>query len=150
MTADRVIGKGNEVPWRISDDLRLFKKITTGNIVVMGKNTWCSIPERYRPLEGRTNIIVSSTLDRQHGAFVCRGIDSALKEAENHNGEIFCIGGAQLYGEMIRLSDEMHISWVKRPFDGDKMFPEIDFDEWDTASSVDYPEFTYKRYVRKR
>lgn len=149
MTADRVIGKGNEIPWHIRDDLRLFKQITTGNIVIMGRHTWDSIPVSSRPLPNRTNIIVSTTLQAQHGAIICRGVSEALKEAENQKGEVFCVGGAKLYAEMIKIAETMHISWVKKAYQGDKIFPEIDAKTWDIHASVDYPEFTYKRYARR-
>ncbi len=150
MTSERVIGNGNEIPWHIRDDLKLFKRITTGNIVIMGKNTWESIPVTARPLRGRTNIIVSTTLPMQHGAMVCRSVPDALNEAEKQNGEIFCVGGAQLYAEMIGVAEIMHISWIKAAYVGDKIFPEIDFSEWRIEASADYPEFRYIKYARRK
>ena len=149
MTSDRVIGRGNEIPWHIRDDLKLFKQITSGNIVIMGRNTWESIPPASRPLQGRTNIIVSTTLQAQHAAIVCRSVYDALNEAEKHDGMVFCVGGAQLYAEMIEIAETMHISWVKKAYEGDKIFPEIDAKVWEVMTSVDYPEFTYRKYVRR-
>ena len=149
MTSDRVIGRGDEIPWHIRDDLRLFKQITTGNIVVMGRNTWESIPVASRPLPGRTNIIISTTMQAQQGVIVCRGIPAALSEAEKHIGDVFCVGGSQLYAEMIGIAETMHISWVKKAYEGDKVFPEIDPKIWNIMATSDYPEFTYIKYVRR-
>ncbi len=148
MTKDRVIGEGGQVPWNISDDMKLFKSITEGNTVIMGKTTWFSIPSMFRPLPGRANIIVSTKLEEQMGAKVCRSVDEAVTEAKKNNKGIFCIGGAKLYAAMLPLADTMCISWVKEEYEGDTYFPEVNFKEWKEIETKEFPDFVFKKYVK--
>lgn len=148
MTKDRTIGDKNSIPWHISGEMKLFRELTMGNSVIMGRSTWLSLPDRFRPLPGRVNIIVSRTMDRQQGATVCRSVDEALHVAGSGTGEAFCIGGAQLYRAMLPLAQVLHVSWVKKGYIGDVHFPEVDFTEWKETMSRDFEEFTYKRYAR--
>ena len=148
MTKDRVIGEGGMIPWHIAEDMKLFKTLTTGGTVIMGKTTWLSLPEQFRPLPGRANIIVSTTLGEQAGAKVCRSVDAAIKEAKKNNNEIYCMGGGKLYAAMVSLADTMYISWVKGDYDGDTYFPEIDFARWKEVEAKGYPDFIFKKYSR--
>jgi len=148
MTSKRVIGKNGELPWNIPEDVQLFKNITRKQTVIMGKTTWLSIPEKFRPLPGRTNIIVSSTMAPQKDAIVCKSIDQALMEAKRVGPDAFCIGGAQIYAEMLPLADVLHISWVKKDYEGDAYFPEIDFSQWNNVETKEFQDFTYKKYLR--
>ncbi len=148
MTRDRVIGRDGKIPWHLKDDMALFKKLTVGNTVIMGKTTWLSLPDKFRPLPDRTNIVVSGTLPDQDGAVVCRSVDEALNEAKGSDGEAFCIGGAQLYKAMLPLADVLHVSWVKKDYDGDARFPDVDFSKWREVESQDLDGFTYRRYAR--
>jgi dihydrofolate reductase len=148
MTKDMVIGQNGEVPWHIADDMKLFKSLTEGNTVIMGKTTWLSIPEQFRPLPGRANIVVSTTLEQQPDAKVCKSVDDAVKEAKKSTKEIYCIGGAKLYAAMLPLADTMYISWVKEAYDGDTYFPNMDFKEWKEERSREFPDFVLKKYSR--
>lgn len=148
MTRDRVIGEGGMIPWHIADDMRLFKAITTGGTVIMGKTTWLSLPEQFRPLPGRANIIVSTTLADQTGAKVCRSVDDAVREAKKNSNEIYCMGGGKLYASMLPMADMIYLSLVKRDYDGDTYFPEIDLSKWKEVDSKDYPDFVFKKYSR--
>ena len=148
MTKDRVIGEGGQIPWHIADDMRMFKTLTQGSTVIMGKTTWLSIPDRFRPLPGRANIIVSTTLDKQEGAKVCKSVDEALKEAKKNKNEIYCIGGARLYAAMLPLADTMYISWIRKEYDGDAYFPAVDFNKWKEADAKEFPDFVFKKYLR--
>ena len=148
MTKNRVIGEGGDVPWHIADDMRLFKSLTEGNTVIMGKTTWRSIPDGFRPLPSRTNIIVSTTLEEQAGAKVCKSVDDAVREAKKNGKGIFCIGGAKLYSAMLPLADTMYVSWIKESYEGDTYFPEFNLKEWKEIETKDYPEFIFKKYSR--
>ncbi len=148
MTKNRVIGKQGRIPWHIKEDMELFRRLTLGSTVIMGRNTWESLPERFRPLPQRVNIIVSTTLSVQEGAVVCKSVEKALEVAKSHGLDVYCIGGAQLYRSMLLLADTMHISLIKEDFDGDTYFPEIDFSKWQEAYSEDFPQFIYKKYKR--
>ncbi len=148
MTKDRVIGVHGELPWQIADDMRLFRSLTEGSTVIMGKTTWLSIPDKFRPLPGRANIIVSTTLEKQPGAKVCRSVDEALREARKNSNEIYCMGGARLYAAMLPLADTMYISWVKEDYDGDAYFPEVNFKEWKEEEAKDFADFVFRKYSR--
>ena len=149
MTKDRVIGKNGTLPWHIHDDAKLFKDLTSDNTVIMGRNTWLSLPDKYKPLPNRVNIIVSSTLPGQKGAIVCKTIEEAFEVARGYGNDVFCIGGAQLYAAMLPLADALHISWIKGSYDGDTYFPKIDFSLWEEQEAKDFDGFTYRRYARK-
>lgn len=148
MTKDGVIGKGGQIPWHIPEDMKLFKSLTEGNTVIMGKTTWLSLPEKFRPLPKRYNIIVSTTLPKQNGATVCRNMEEAIEEANTNGKEIYCIGGAQVYFSMLPLADSMCISWVRKSYEGDIHFPEFNLEEWKVEEAKEFPDFVFKRYSR--
>ncbi|MBI5804958.1 dihydrofolate reductase [candidate division TA06 bacterium] len=146
MTRDRVIGLNGRMPWHISDDLKLFKKITLGGTVIMGRTTFESIG---KPLPGRNNIVVSATVKEIPGATVCQGFEKAVKKAEALGSKIFFIGGASIYKQALPLADAMHISWVNQEYAGDTHFPEFNPDLWQEKEKNEYPEFTHVLYQRK-
>jgi len=148
MTKDRIIGKDGSIPWKITEDMALFRELTIGSTVIMGRKTWISIPERNRPLSRRVNIIVSSTLPEQKGAIVCKSVEESFEVARSYDNDVFCIGGAKLYAAMLPFADELHISWVKDSYEGDTRFPRVNFSQWKEQETKDFEEFTYKRYVR--
>lgn len=149
MTKNRVIGAGNALPWKISEEIKLFKKLTENNAVIMGKNTWLSLPQKFRPLPNRLNIIVSKTLGKQEGAVVCKTIEKALEVSHEMKKEIYCIGGAKLFYSMLPISQNLHISWIKKNYTGDTYFPNIDFSKWEEKHRKEFSEFTYVQYLRK-
>ncbi len=148
MTQKRVIGKNGSLPWHLKDDMKVFKEKTTGQTVVMGKNTWLSLPEKFRPLPNRNNLVLSTTLSETSGAIVCKSVEEALEKAEKLGKEVFCIGGARLYETLLSQAQVLHISWVKENFEGDTYFPEINFKEWSEVESKEFDDFVYKKYVR--
>ena len=153
MTFDRVIGKGNSLPWHIPEDFELFKKITSGNTVVMGRKTYNSIGH---PLPGRDNIIVSSSMNAKEVSVmrgnkklvVCKALEEALDCASKHK-KVFFIGGAKIYEQALMISDEMYISWVKKNYVGDVYFPKVNFNEWECDSISNYEDFSQMHYRRK-
>lgn len=150
MTEDYVIGKDGGIPWRIKQDMELFKKLTMGNTVIMGRRTWESLPQKFRPLPGRNNIIVSSTMGEVEGARVCRSLEEGMEIAEEYGKEVFCIGGAQLYGAALPVADFLHISMVKLKYGGDTLFPKVNWDEWSLVKREEFEEFIYGEYSRRR
>ena len=149
MTKGRVIGKDNSLPWDILEEKKLFRELTKNKAVVMGRNTWLSIPEKHRPLSDRINIIVSRTLPEQRGAIVCKSVEEAVGRANRLGKEVYCIGGAQIYAAMLPMTQFLHISWIKKTYEGDAYFPDINFNDWQEQGTRDFAEFTYKRYTRK-
>ena len=148
LTKDRVIGRDNAIPWHISGDLKLFKRVTMGHTLVMGRKTFESIGGR--PLPGRKNIVVSRTLPETGGIDVCRTFEGALDLAESFGGETFIAGGAALYRQALPLADVLMLSHIKRNYAGDIHFPEFDGGEWDVESEEDHPEFVFVIYKRKK
>lgn len=117
---NNVIGAGLEIPWKLSEDMKLFKRLTLGSVVIMGKRTWVSLG---RPLKERTNIVVSRSLKAAEGAAVVASLDEALIEASKEQKEVFIIGGRQLYEEGLKKADRLYLSRVHQSPEGDVFFP---------------------------
>lgn len=127
------IGKDNRLPWRFKDDLLFFSKTTTSNgnnAVIMGKNTWLSLPG---PLKNRMNIVVSSTMKSTDGITIAKTIESAIAIAENAGRDtLWVIGGASIYEWFLNYknTDELVVSKIPGKYECDVFFPEIDLAKW--------------------
>ncbi|WYW02635.1 dihydrofolate reductase [Pseudomonas phage vB_PpuM-Peetri] len=160
MGKNRVIGKDNTLPWHVPADLKRFKDLTMGKPVVMGRNTWDSLPDKVRPLPGRLNIILSNTLPAGtdiHGTVVCTTVSSVinhLNELESKPEDVFIIGGAKLYALMLEydLVDKMYLTFVDQEVpDGDAFFPEFNRMDWNvTSSDLDYSDRTLFKVFERR
>jgi dihydrofolate reductase len=148
MTKNRVIGNNGTLLWNLKEDMKLFKELTTNNIVIMGRKTWESIPKKFRPLPNRKNIVVSKSLNRVDGAEVASSTLDAINLARSNAGQIYIIGGSAIYESFLKEADFLHISHVKKEYEGDTYFPEINFDEWRIIEEKEFEEFTYKKYER--
>jgi dihydrofolate reductase len=111
---DRVIGKDNDIPWRIKEDFQYFKTMTDGCTVIMGKNTWLSLPEKSRPLPGRRNIVLSRSPESfEHtGAEVFPDLESALAALKDEK-VVWIIGGAGVYASAMPFASEIHVTNVR-------------------------------------
>jgi dihydrofolate reductase len=125
-----VIGHANELLWKLPEDMAFFKRTTLGNPVIMGRRTWDSIPPRFRPLQGRTNIVVTRQAGwHADGALVAHGFEQALDTAlesvaaNAHGSRAFVIGGAELYALALPHADELVLTEIDRDFEGDARFP---------------------------
>ncbi len=122
------IGKGNKLLWHISEDLRYFKKVTTGYPVIMGRKTWESLG---RPLPGRRNIVISRSLKSLSGAEVFSSLEESLEVLKDFNGEIFIIGGGEIYRQALPIAQKLYLTRVHiTAADADTFFPAISPDEW--------------------
>lgn len=131
------IGKDNQLLCHLSDDLKHFKKITSGHTVIMGKNTFLSIG---KPLPDRRNIVISSSMEQDlDGVEVLRSLDDLKPFIEDEN-ENFIIGGASIYRQMLPKCDKLYITQMHKDFDGDTFFPEIKDTEWKEVSREKGPE----------
>lgn len=127
----RVIGKDNQLPWHIPEDLAYFKKHTVGKGIVMGRNTYESIG---RPLPKRRNIVVTRNTEYQiEGAEVVHSLDQAIQLAEEFHEEVMVIGGEQVFRTILPRADRLYITLIKKTFEGDTFFPEYG-DEWQAVS----------------
>lgn len=137
---NNVIGKNNQLVWHLPADMNYFRGKTIEHCVIMGRKNYDSIPDKFRPLSGRTNIIIT----RQKkffapGCIVVNSIKSALEEASNRNEtECFIIGGAEIYKQTIGICDYLYYTKVHASFDGDAFFPAVDWSKWEQMSQKDF------------
>ena len=129
-----VIGSGNTIPWRVPEDMARFRALTMGHPVVMGRRTWDSLPDRFRPLPGRRNIVVT-----HNPAWAAEGADraSSLEDALALLGDeeqVFVIGGAELYALALPLADELQLTEIEADVDGDVFFPLLDAADFEEMS----------------
>lgn len=125
-----VIGRDNALLWSLPEDMRHFRAVTLGAPVIMGRKTWASLPERFRPLPGRRNIVLSrNPRFEAPGADVVAGLDEALALARREAApRVFVIGGEQIYREALPRADELMLTEIERDFDGDAHFPAFGHD----------------------
>ena len=129
------IGKDGSLPWRMSSDLKRFKELTSGggfNAVVMGRKTWDSLPDQYRPLPERTNIVMSRDSGLQIDGAEVALYDGRAVEIGYSEGcdELWVIGGAEIYELMIQRCEEIHVTTVHTSVEGDARFPDWDRSQW--------------------
>lgn len=127
-----VIGRNGGLAWKISDDMKRFRALTTGKPVVMGRKTYDSIG---KPLPNRANIVVSRSMAPADGVIVVRDVDAALARAREEAlrmgaDEICIIGGAEIYRKLLAHADRIHLTEVAADIDGDTHFPMLDPDAW--------------------
>lgn len=149
------IGKSNNLPWHLPEDLKHFKQLTTGHAVVMGKRTFESLPKG--PLPHRKNIVLTSVMSEgvNEGYYEADSLEDALYLCE-HEDIVFIMGGATVYKQCIDKVDSMYITWVHNDFTADTYFPKINFEEWKEISREDheadeknpYP-YSFSVYERK-
>ncbi|MBU2582014.1 MAG: dihydrofolate reductase [Alphaproteobacteria bacterium] len=133
-----VIGRNGGLPWRLSSDLKLFRRLTMGKPIIMGRKTWVSLPKR--PLDGRDNIVVTRDLAFEaEGAHVAADTEHALRlgqalAGERGAGEVAVIGGAAIYEALIDAADRIYLTAVHGEPDGDTTFPVFDLTGWRIVS----------------
>lgn len=136
-----VIGKDNDLPWSLPDDMKYFMQTTSRHHVIMGRKNYESIPEKFRPLPNRTNIVVTHQRDYQApGCVVVHSIDSALAVArQGDDEEIFIIGGAGIFSQSLEVTQRMYLTEIDAVVDGDIFFPEYDPSDWIETSRRHHP-----------
>lgn len=160
MDEDGAIGKNDALPWRLKSDMERFRKLTEGdgfNSVIMGRKTWDSLPETFRPLPDRVNIVMSRDTEwSDEGAinalYVGRAIEIAFAEGSE---ECWIIGGSQIYSIFLDRVDEIHLTEVHTTGSGDVKFPEWNKSEWtqeiiETVDSDDDNQFSSTYSVWKK
>ncbi|TCK19329.1 dihydrofolate reductase [Thiogranum longum] len=127
MAQNHVIGRDNQLPWRLPADLQHFKALTMGKPVIMGRKTWESLG---RPLPGRTNIVITRDVGYQaEGCVVVHSVEQALEVAAGSD-EAMVIGGANLYRQLLDRADRLYLTLVKADVEGDTWFPEFNLTQW--------------------
>lgn len=152
MSENRVIGRDNDLPWHIPHDLKRFKAITSGHIVIMGRKTFDSIG---KPLPNRPNIVVTRQNVSIPGVEVASSIDSALKKAKelakSPSEEIFILGGGEIYKQTVEQADKIYLTVVHTEVKGDAYFPEFDESKFRITFEESHSEpipFTFRDYSR--
>jgi len=149
MASNRVIGRNGELPWRLPEDLKWFRKLTLGHPVIMGRATYASIGSK--PLPGRRNIVLSRAgFDPGHSDVEVLPSIEALRARVAALGEdVFLIGGAALYGSLLAECDTLYLSLIHAAVEGDAVFPPFEDDFILAEVLAEYPEFEVRRYVRR-
>ena len=130
MAANRAIGINNQLIWHNSNDLKHFKKVTSGHCVIMGHNTWLSLPGQ-KALPNRRNIVISDRLDEApEGYELATSIPQALEMAANED-EVFIMGGGSIYEQFLPKADRLYLTRLDKEFEADTFFPYLNLDEWD-------------------
>ena len=151
---NHAIGFNNNLLWHIPEDLKRFKKITTGHKIILGKRTYVSLPGQVRPLPNRTSIVITDDpQDDFEGCITVYSIEEAMKQCDPDE-ECFIIGGGMVYRQFLPLADKLYITRVRAAFEADVFFPEIDPELWEEARveppldperKMDYSFITYLR-----
>ncbi len=154
-SSNGAIGRDGSIPWRIPEDLAHFKTITLDSIVVMGRKTWDSLPQRFRPLSSRTNVVVTRQKGwSAEGAIAVDSIDSAL--SVDPVRDTWVIGGAELYDATIGFADRLEVTELRDAIDGDRFGPAIGA-EWTVsrtepstgwATSTTGLDYRWRSYLR--
>jgi dihydrofolate reductase len=153
MDENRAIGKDNKLPWHLPEDLKFFKRMTMGHPIVMGRKTHDSIG---KPLPGRENIIITRDQHyKRDGCTVLNTINELLDYANQSQEEIFVIGGAEIFKELIPRADRIYLTLIHHQFEGDTFFPVFPMDDWklesremgikDDKNPYDYEFLIYSR-----
>lgn len=145
---NRAIGKDGGIPWHIPEDLKHFKNKTTGHPVIMGRKTYESLPENFRPLPDRTNIVLTRSDMEKEGIKAAESLEEAYSIAEEHGEKAFIIGGASVYEQVLPEADKMILTEVKREVDGDTFFPEFDRKKWKEEKREEHEGFDFVTYTR--
>lgn len=131
--ANGVIGNNNTLPWHLPEDMAHFKRLTQGWPVIMGRKTWDSLPVKFRPLPGRTNIVVTRQPDwKAEGAKVAASVEDAISLAGNIE-QVWVIGGAQIYALAEPLATRIEVTEIAQDFEGDAFAPALGSQWTETA-----------------
>ena len=127
---NRVIGKNNQLLWHLPEDMKHFREVTRGKPVIMGRKTWESLPEKFRPLPGRHNIVVSRNLDyKAPGATLVSSLEDAIHLTRSDD-ETFVIGGETLYRQALAQAHRLYLTEIDQNYEGDAFFPEVSPKNW--------------------
>jgi dihydrofolate reductase len=149
LAQNRTIGKNNDLPWHLPDDMKYFMQTTKGHHCIMGRKNYDSIPEKFRPLPNRTNIVVTRQKDfKAPSCIVVNSIEKGLEIAKDNNeAEVFIIGGAEIYKQSLAFADRLYLTEIKADIQGDTFFPAINQNEWKELSRATHPADERHQYA---
>ncbi|AXJ08333.1 dihydrofolate reductase [Arthrobacter sp. PM3] len=141
-TSTGVIGQAGTMPWHLPEDLKHFSTLTSGHPVIMGRKTWESFPDQYRPLPGRTNIVITrqegwADTPGAEGALAVKSLDDALLESQFAPGHetVWIIGGGEIFAQAMDIADVAVVTTIDTTAEGDTFAPELGY-EWTAAAAL--------------
>ena len=159
MDKKRIIGHQNKLPWHLPEDLKHFSNLTSGHTVLMGKNTYYSLPEKYRPLPNRLNVVFSTTMSNSvisdlnlKDVIVEKSVESFFSKVRSKQitikgSKIWVVGGQKLYNSTIKYWDKVELTMVKGEHEGDTYFPEFE-DDFELISSKESKNCSFLSFKR--
>jgi dihydrofolate reductase len=154
LAKNRAIGKNGQLLWHLPEDMRHFRETTRGKPVIMGRKTWESLPDSFRPLPGRHNIVVSrNPAYPAPGATLVGSLEEAIRAA-GETADVFVIGGAELYRQALPLATRLYLTEIAQDFTGDTFFPDLPPEDWEEVSrkaqqGTSGPAFSFAVYRRR-
>lgn len=145
MSLNRVIGQGNKIPWHLPEDFKWFKKMTTGQVIVMGRKTFESIG---KPLPNRDTIVLSRIYDNIPGVRMISDLNQI--DVAHEARDVFICGGAQLYEQALPLCSDLYLTLVKRIVEGDRFFPPFEEKFVVAEEILDRPEYKITHYRNQK
>jgi len=144
-----VIGRDGDIPWYFPEDLKHFKEVTLNNPVVMGRKTFESLPEDYKPLPDRTNIVLTrSGPDLPESVKVVNSLEDAWSTAEKFGETVYVIGGSSIYEQTLEDADKLVLTRIHDRYDGDTFFPDWNEENWRLVEENNRGELSFLEYVR--
>jgi len=157
---NNVIGKDGDIPWRLKEDFQHFQDETMGNPCIMGDKTFESLPDNARPLPGRENVVL--TFDKEYhpdGTTIFHSWEEALEYLKDKE-KVYICGGATIYKLGLKVADTLELTRINKDIEGDTLFPEINYDEWELIKQTDSEgvnkntgetlKFSFLTYKRKK
>ena len=149
LAKNRVIGKNNDLPWRLPDDMKYFMETTKGHCVIMGRKNYDSLPHKFRPLSNRTNIVVTRQKNFEAaGCIVVHSMKDALKVAQQQKEtEVFVMGGAEIYTQALDVANRLYLTEIDAEVDGDTFFPALNYNLYKETSRKSHAADEKHRYA---
>lgn len=138
---NRVIGKNNDLPWRLPDDMKYFMETTKGHYVIIGRKNYDSIPAKFRPLPERQNLVLTRQQDfKAPGCQVIHSMEEGLERARaGGENELFIIGGSEIYELALPFATHLYLTEIDAEVEGDALFPLVDYSQWNEISRRHHP-----------
>ncbi|CAK0757754.1 Dihydrofolate reductase [Gammaproteobacteria bacterium] len=146
-----VIGKNNDLPWYFPEDLMHFKKITFGQVLLMGRNTFESIMKRLgKPLQNRKNVVITRQLDYKapKEVLIFHDVLLAIQSLSQAQQDIYVIGGEQIFRQLLPFCGLAYITHIHDNYEGDAFFPKINWHDWEKIAEEKYDGFSFVTYAR--
>lgn len=149
LSKNRVIGKNNDLPWRLPDDMKFFMETTKGHHVIMGRKNYDSLHDKFKPLPNRTNIVITRQKDfKAPGCIVLNAVEPGLEIAQkNSEEECFIIGGAEIYKLAMPHTTRLYLTEIDAHIEGDTYFPDFKKEDWKEISRKHHPADERHKYA---